>query len=366
MNNNEEMMLVSGNRATCTGDKDGDGEAISFDNNANTFALPRAETVLRASAGSVTVAGPLISRQFDREILVGDYYVGHWIQVGDGPGLGEVRKIVSYREDSSDGSVTFRVQPDWDVVPAPARTRISIGREYWQVYTVANVIDQRKPLCQKSNRTDPKGGAISLWAQTADSVVDSNRQYDTDGIIFQQFYSAEDEACPGCYMASDYQDFLQIRGNLIDGEYDWDDDCSSSGIFGSLVASPTPRSPPPTVSYGVAIAHNTINHADGRGSGAISMVTTASEGPSPHRWPLADNFLIYRNTLTGLDTPPAKPCKGGPIHARTAISLGGSRLARRGVLFENACPKARRRHDDLPRDEIAVCPRDVAPSCECP
>lgn len=366
MNDNLEMMLVSANRESCTGDKDGDGEAISFDNNANTFALSRAGLVLGSGAGSVTVAGPLIHRQFDREILSGDYYVGHWIQVGEGPGLGQVRKIVSYRENAGDGSVTFQVKPDWDVVPAAARSRISIGREFWQVYTVANVIDQRKPLCEKSNRTGPKGGGISLWAQTADSVVDGNRQYDTDGIIFQQFYSAEDAACHDCRTASDYQDFLEIRGNLIDGEYAWDDDCSSSGIFGSLAASPTPRSPPPTVSYGVTIARNTINRADARGGGAITMMTTAAEGPAPHRWPLAANVLVYRNILTGLDAPPAKACKGGSAHARTGISLAGSHLFSHGVLFANVCPKARRPHDRLPADEMAVCEKNAPPSCECP
>ena len=365
-NNDHEMLLVSANRATCTGDKDGDGEAISFDNNANTFALARAEVVLRAGAGSVTVAGPLIHRQFERDILIDDYYVGHWIQVGEGPGMGQVRKIVSYREDAADGSVTFQVQPQWDVVPAPAKSRISVGREYWQVYAVANVIDQRKPLCQKSNRTDPKGGGISIWAQMADSVIDGNRQYDTDGIIFQQFYGAADDACHGCSMASDNLDFLEIRGNLIDGEYAWDDDCSTSGIFGSLAASPTPDSPPPTVSYGLSIAHNMIDRADGRGGGAISMVATWFEGPAPHRWPMADNMLIYRNTLTGLDASPAKPCKGDSIHARTGISLGGSRLTHHAVLFANTCPKARRPHDSLPADEIEVCAKDAAPSCECP
>jgi hypothetical protein len=96
------------------------------------------------------------------------------------------------------------------------------------------------------------------------------------------------------------------------------------------------------------------------------MMTTWFEGPAPHRWPLADGTLIYRNKLTGLDAAAAKPCKGDATHARTGISLGGSHLIHHAVLFANACPNARRPHDSLPADAIKVCPRDAVPSCECP
>jgi len=364
LNNNQEMMLVSQNAATCTGDKAGDGEAISYDNNANTFGLPRAEVVLRATAASITVSGPLAARQNGRDIRIGNYYQGHWIQVGEGPGLGQVRKISSYHEDAGSDTVTFQVSPNWDVVPVEGKTRINVGREFWQVYTVANMIDHRKPLCQKSNRTDPKGGGIGMWAQTADSAIDGNRQYDTDGIDFRQHYNAEEDACRECGRETSYVDFLEIHGNLIDGEYAWQDDCSSSGVFGSVAAGPT-RSPPPTVSYGVSIAHNTINRADGRRGGAISLMPTWYEGPSPNRWPLVSNVLIYHNALSGLDAAPARFCAGAGAHARTGISLGASALVWHSVLYSNSCSNARRPLDIKESDVVKVCPPDVGPTCEC-
>jgi hypothetical protein len=366
MNNNQEMLLISNNSATCTGDKVGDGEAIALDNNGNTFALDAAASVIRATGDSVTVAGPLQSQQYDRPVQLDIYYQGHWIQVGEGPGVGQARKIVSYQIDPSSGQVVFKVAPKWDVIPADGKTRISIGREFWQTYIVGNTVDHRKPLCQKSNRSNTKAGVITLWAQTADSAVEGNRQYDTDGITFQQLYNAQEPGCRDCDRVAGYLDFVEVRGNLIDGEYDWGSGCSSSGIFGSLAAGPTTRSaPPPTVSYGLSISHNTINHADGLRGGAIAFSPTWYQGPVPHRWPLANNALIFQNKLTGLDTAPARPCDGESIHQRTAISLGGSSLVWRTVLYANACPDARRALDVAPRDVTRVCPPGAQPSCEC-
>jgi hypothetical protein len=364
MNNNQEMLLVSRNVASCTGDKAGDGEAIAYDNNANTFGLERAESVLRAGPSDVAVEGPLVARQNSRDVPAASYYLGHWVQIAEGPGIGQVRKIVSYTQDQG-GAVTLKVSPAWDVIPATGRSRASIGREFWQVYTVANTVDQRAPPCQKSNRTAHKGGAISVWAQTADSAVAGNRQYDTDGILYQQYYNAEEAGCESCQSATFYIDFLQIRDNLIEGEYDWADDCSSSGIFGSMAAGETPHSPPPTASYGVTIAYNSIDHADGWQGGAISLLPTWFEGPAPHRWPLVASTLIDHNSLLGLHGPAASLCRGGPSHPRTAISLGNSALTRATVLYANACPDADRPLEVKNAAVVKVCPADGGRSCEC-
>ena len=184
--NNVEEVLVSQNTATCTGDKVGDGEAIAFDSNTNTFAFAELPTVSRADRGSVSVSAPLISRQHNQPVPVADYYVGHWIQIVSGPGLGQVRKITGYMTDAASHMTTFRVAPDWDVVPVPGGTRIAVGREYWQLYVVDNWVDNRTPLCEKSNRSRRAGGAIGLWAQTADTVFAGNHQFDSDGIFAQQ------------------------------------------------------------------------------------------------------------------------------------------------------------------------------------
>jgi hypothetical protein len=364
LSNNQEMLLVSQNTATCTGDKAGDGEAFSFDNNANTFGLARAATVVTATAHSITIAEPLAARQNGRDIRIANYYQGHWIQVGEGPGLGQARKILAYSEDRASGRTTFQVSPAWDVIPAQGKTRVSVGLEFWQLYAVANRVDQRQPLCAKSNRTDTKAGGITLWAQSADSVIAANRQFDTDGIIFQQFYNAEENSCIVCHRETFYTDFLEIRDNDIDGEYRWDDDCSSSGIFGSIGAGPTPHSSPPTVSFGVSISHNTIDHADGRGGGAISMMPTWLQGPPPQQWALVDATLIYKNNLLGLGGAAAKGCKAAPPHARTAISLSGSPLFKRAVLYANTCPNAGR-PVDLGNNATVVCPAAAQSSCGC-
>jgi hypothetical protein len=364
MNDNLEMMLVSQNSATCTGDEVGDGEAISYDNNANTFALPSTETVLEASADGVTVAGPLVGRQNDRDVNVDDYYLGHWIQVGEGPGLGQARKITAYARDPVRGSIAFHVEPAWDVVPEPGRTRINIGREYWQVLTIANTVDHRKPLCAKSNPSRVGGGLIGMWAQSADSVMAGNVQHDTDGIVFRQHYNAEERGCAQCARETSYIDFLEIRDNLIDGEYAWDDDCSSSGVMGSLAAAPT-SSAPATVGYGLSISHNLIRHADGRQGGAISMVPTWFEGPAPHRWPLVADVLIDHNVIEGFDAPPGRACPGTRPHERTAISLGTSSLVRGAVLYANTCADARRPVDSREDQATRVCPAEGTAACGC-
>src|SRR5262249_44421949 len=160
-----------------------------------------------------------------------------------------------------------------------------------------------------SNASDRKGGGITLWAQAADSVIEGNRQFDTDGILWQELYSVRDTSvCPGCTSETNYIDFLDVRHNLIDGEYDWANDCSSSGITGSLAAAPSPRPPPPTVSYGLSIANNIIRRADARQGGAISFVAGWYKGPPPYKWPLASNPLIFHNVIDGFSSPPAKPC----------------------------------------------------------
>jgi hypothetical protein len=132
-----------------------------------------------------------------------------------------------------------------------------------------------------------------------------------------------------------------------------------------LAAAPTTHSPPPTVGFGISISHNTINRANGRRGGAISLTSTWYAGPPPYRWPLADNTLIHHNTLLGLDAAPATACKGDKWHPRTGISLGGSELVWRSVLYANACPQARRPLNVVEADVVRVCPKGIAPSCEC-
>lgn len=366
MLNNHERLLIAGNVASCTGDKIGDGEAIALDNNGNTFAVDSSAIVVGSNVDSLTIASPLIESQHGHMVSP-DYYVGHWVQVSEGPGVGEVRKILSYQIDPTNRHTNFKISPNWDVVPEVGKSRIGIGMEFWQTYIVANTIDHRKPLCQKSNRSNAKAGSIIVWAQSADSAISGNRQFDTDGIVFQQLYNAHEENCVDCTRDVSYMNFVEIRGNLIDGEYDWHNGCSSSGIFGSVAAGPTRNAAsPPTVSFGVSIAHNRINHADGLRGGAIAFSPTWHQGPAPYRWHLVNNALIYRNTITGLDERPARPCMRDSVLRRTGIEISGSSLVWNSVLYSNSCLDAPRPLNVEGRDTVRVCYADSVNSCECP
>jgi hypothetical protein len=363
MNSSHEMMLVSRNRATCAGDKAGDGEAIAYDNNANTFGFAQAPVVRSATADTVTVQASLIGRQNGHNVNVGEYYVGHWVRIVEGQGIAQSRKIVSYAIDPQSSEVTFRVAPEWDVLPATGSGRITVQREFWQVYTVDNVIDQRAPLCQKSNRNAPEGGKIAVWAPTLDSAVEGNVQYDTDGITLHQHYTAEDDACPTCVAGHTLQAFVEVRGNVIEGEYDWDSDCSRSGIQLTYGASPTPASPPPPVGFGVSIVGNTVVHADGLRGGAISLPLAWHEGPAGN-WRLVDNTLIQHNLIRDLEgSVPRRSCDEAQT-ARTGIQLFKPGVSA-SVLYGNSCVNVARPVADTGANTVRVCPSPALDSCEC-
>jgi hypothetical protein len=374
LNGNHEMLLVSQNRMTCTGDKTGDGEAIAYDNNGNTFAFDAARTALAATASTVTVRGPLKARQNNRAIDTAGYYIGHWIQIAEGPGLGQTRRIVSYQADAGE-TVTFTVSPRWDVPPRPLVSRLTVAQTFWQVYTIDNVVDHRAvvdgvPLCLKTNRSTKLGadmgaGTIALWAQTADSIVEGNRQYETTGIWLQHLYKAEDpKQCPDCQSGTAFQAFVEIRGNTIDHEYDWNSDCSRSGIYGSHGASPTPNEPPPVAGYGVAIARNHIVRADGLRGGAITIPLSWHGGPPPGKWKLLNNTLIHHNLIEEMAGPvPSRACDQ-PQSARIGIHVG-SPLVWNSVLYANRCRNVPVPLVDAGSNTQQVCPSPAGDSCEC-
>jgi hypothetical protein len=365
LNNNVEEILVSQNTATCTGDKIGDGEAIAFDNNANTFAFGTTPEVVQATAASVAVSAPLAARQHNRDVPLASYYIGHWVRVVTGPGLGQVRKIIGYTTDSATQLTIFKVAPDWDVTPIAGRTRIAVGREFWQLYVLGNHVDNRRPLCQKTNRSRHSGGQIVLWAQSADSVIAGNRQYDSDGIFVQQSYNFPQLPCADCTMEGFFHSFLEIRGNVVDGEYDWTSDCSTSGITVGVAAAPWGNTAPPTVGIGVSISHNTIRHADAQHGGAIAQLDSWTAGPEPHRWPLSDNLLIHHNSIADIEGPRALPICG-TSRPRIGIAFPDPAIAWRTVLYANSCKNVSMPIGPGGIDTVKVCPSSVPDSCECP
>jgi hypothetical protein len=365
MNDNHEMLLISDNAVNCSGDKDGDGEAIALDGNANTFGLANRGLVLRANRDSVGIAGPLKGAQNNRAVDVDTYYVGHWLRIDAGPGIGQSRRIVAIRRSVESPGVTFQVAPPWDVVPMPNVSTVSVAREFWQTMIIGNNVDQRKPLCLKSNRTRPRGGNISVWGQSADTVVEGNHQFDTDGIVFQQGYGAEDAACADCRTWTSIPSFLEIRNNSIDGEYDWNSACSHSGIMGSYGASPSPHAPPPLLSFAVSIAHNRIASADGLTGGAISIVPTWFSGPPGYENPLLEGLAIHHNEIRNISgTPPQAAC-GYVQDGRYGIVLQGDRHIDGTVLYANTCENVMKPLRDNAFRTKRECGSHLANSCEC-
>jgi hypothetical protein len=364
LNSDVEEVLISQNVATCTGDKIGDGEAISFDNNTNTFGFKSAAMAVDATAESITVADALAAKQNHRDVPLASYYLGHWLEIVSGPGIGQGRKITGYATDPATGRTTFRVMPAWDVVPVAGRSELVIGRVYWQVYVLDNQIDNRRPLCEKSNRSRRAAGSIVMWAPSIDSVIAGNRQFDSDGIHVQEVYVVPEHACTDCTMQSYFQSFLDIRSNLVDGEYEWSTDCSESGIAIGVGAAPWEKTAPPTVGFGVSVSHNTVRHADAEQGGGIAQLRSWYAGPAPQRWPLSDGLLIHHNTLEDIDGPPAAP-RCGKGTARIGIAFPDAEIAWRTVLYANSCKSVARPLGVGGIDSVKVCPSSADDSCEC-
>ena len=364
LTNSQEQLLVAGNRISCPGDKAGDGEAASFDENQDTFAFDTDQRVEAAAPSGVSVRGTLLRSQLGQAVPA-TYYDGHWVSVVAGPGMGQTRRIERYAVDPATRLVTFRVSPRWDVAPAPGRTRIVVLRQFWQVEVVGNDVTQAAPPCRKSNLNGPRGGVIVFWAPTADSLIAGNRQRDTDGIEFLQAYSARTASCPTCVGTAALATALEIRDNLIQGEYDWSSDCSWSGIRGYFTATPTPEAPPPVLGFGTLIAHNTISHADGQRGGAIDIARAGATGPPPGRWPMVQNLLIFGNVIRDVHGAPPRPaCRQGQSE-RTGIRIEGPANVSDAVLQGNTCLRVGVPLEDAGARTRRLCVRDQENSCEC-
>ncbi|MEI8361233.1 MAG: hypothetical protein WCG01_03835 [bacterium] len=361
MQNNTEEMLVSKNTLTCTGDKAGDGEAIAFDGNHNTFAFARAQEIVAATINSVTVTDSLAPIQEGNPVPA-DYYVDHWVEVLDGKGAGQVRRVVSYSQGLS---TRVQIFPDWDVVP-DSSSRLSMQREFWQTYVIDNYIDNREPLCQKSNLNFASGspsaiGQIGVWAQAADMAIEGNRQYDSGGIGLNNTYMAV-EAGINSSSAIFSQSNIDIRNNIINGEYNWDSSCSWSGIFVFHGSSPTPSSLPPRLSYGVSISGNRITRADAYSGGAISFPLTWFNGPSPYNgWAITSGALVYLNAIENISGNNSLACGAYSAYPRVGI-ITGSKSTWNTVLYANTFINVSTRLKDSGQFSLSlIMDGDIAP-----
>jgi hypothetical protein len=317
--------------------------------------------VTAANKNTVTIAGPLLATQSSRELDVSRYYVGHWIFVGDGPGVGQARKISSYVVDKASGAVTFTVSPEWDVTPVADSSRIDVGRTFWQLYVVGNTVDHRTPLCRKGNASDTKGGGISLWAQATDSAISGNTQMDTDGILLHPYTAERGTECANCEHSSFAVYSSEIRGNQINGEYDASNDCSPSGI-GLNIGTTAGTERPSIMAYGLSIAHNQITRADAEGGGSIAL---SYSGPPKLASPLVSSTMIFNNAIGGARSKPLKGCRRPGATRAAAIQMGNSRAAQKSVISHNSCPGARTSIAAEPLWGRVVCSDGASAQCGC-
>jgi hypothetical protein len=367
MQGSYQNMLVAQNTITCPGDKGPDGEAIAYDGNHNIAALPAAQSVISATTNTVAAAGPLTA-QLGTLTLPPDYFSEHWVTVADGPGKGQVRRIVSYTVGASGTPVTFTVTPAWDVIPQTT-SRILVEREYWQVYTVDNSIDQRQPLCTKGNTSKPMGGVIGLYGPWGDSAIEGNQQHDTSGIFLYNQYTVTDSVA-GTVPGYSFQYFVDVRNNTVDHEYNWDAYCSWSGIEVDYQAGPTAGSSPPTEAYGVSIAHNTVAHSDGLDGGAIVFSPGWWEGPAPTNWNLVESTLVFGNSISdvsgaaaGAPTVPYTTCNA-TANPRVGVNVFDSHVFH-AVLASNSCTSVSTLLQDNGTNTQKICTA-INNSCECP
>lgn len=364
MNGSHEDELISENVVSCPGDRIGDGEALAYDNGANTFAFARAATVTAADSGSVSVAEPMRLRQNDRDVPPATFYEGHWVFIADGVGVGQARRITRYATGAN-GATRLEVDPAWDVPPVPGLSRITVSRNYWQVLTIANVIDQRRPKCRQGNASGPRGGQISLWAQMTDSAVVANRLYETTGILRGHGYSAVDPACAECTAWTMASYFLEVSRNLIDSGYAAARGCSESGIQMAFAAAPTPGSPPPVLGYGESVARNEIHRDAAFKGGAISFSRGWYPGPAPFEWAVIDGAILQHNLIEARnDRQRSTGCRADSGRA-TGIDIADGGLVHDTVLYSNRCAVAKPRLRDTGRDTRALCDRSSTSACEC-
>jgi len=136
-----------------------------------------------------------------------------------------------------------------------------------------------------------------------------HHQYDSDGIFVQQVYAPAEHSAP----TAPCRDTSTRPGNtrhVVDGEYDWANDCSvSESPPASAHHRQATRFRPPSVS---GCRYRTTPSGMPMPSMAAPspQLDSWSAGPEPHRWPLSDNMIIQHNSLSDIDGPRALPICG--------------------------------------------------------
>ena len=401
-----EMTLVSNNTISCPGDKYGDGEAIVYDGSGTFGGTPDAEPVLATVAwtdaqgipgSSLTAQGPLATQFTNAAVPTVDisanptpyYSGGFWLQVVSGMGQGQWRRIESASVGSNANGATFTVNvtPAFDV-PPDGSSRVVVGRGYWQNTTVNNYVDQRAPMCTKANARD-SGGVMSWYAGAADSAMEGNQQYGTDGILLNHAFIPQQPGTtpvgPGAFA---FQVYDEVRNNIVSGAYDWSAAGRAGGIrlgFGAAgwycnnETCPAPA--PQATGFGVSIAGNTVSRSSSRDAdgsvhppiGAIGLNpgwTTGYIDPlGVAMWELDDNTLIFGNALEDISNTVQGSAGGLPLVGIGIDVAQGSTfnppINWRATLYHNSCVNVDQPLADFGLSTTRYCPSGNDGSCEC-
>jgi hypothetical protein len=294
--NNHEKLLISQNQLSCTGDKAGDGEAIAFDFARNSYAFDEPSAVISASADRVRIRGALLDWSPEA-------FSEHWVQIVDGTGLGQSRKIIDYVPYDFVPEVEFIVSPPWDAVPLQGSTAV-VTRQFWQTYVVDNTVDIRG--CTKQNANWKKSGQFTIWAQTSDSAIDGNAHYESDGIWIYAGHSRHLPEMPEYPPTRrvHFSHFVDIRENRIYDEYEyptshWKPMGSFSGI--QLLYWTLSNQVPAQSGYAISIAHNRVVHADGYAGGGIAIFGAWFSESFPPTTPIQyRSVLVDRNQVSDI------------------------------------------------------------------
>ncbi|MHB9132806.1 MAG: glycosyl hydrolase family 28-related protein [Armatimonadota bacterium] len=294
-----ENNLVCNNRTSRDGDKGtGNGESFAYD--ANGDILPYM---------GASIAGTPETIVLPAGWTVANKYAGCWVRVVDGKGLGQSRKIVAH----TGGPLNLlQLSVPWDVLP-DAGSALAVTNLYWQVYTVDNLVDERENTNPKS-----KAGVVTPYGSSSECVVDSNRLYNTEGIML--YTCGKSDAFTANY-------FTEVRRNLLDGR------TSGPGSYGGIFMwyGAEDKKPSSILGYGTVITGNIIRDCDYNGQGAISSHPCWSHPTTPSCWKealifnnrISDvptgvqiqesytwNTVLFRNTLTNVPTPLTDRGKG--------------------------------------------------------
>ena len=281
-----EDVLLSENSIQNTGDS-GDGESFASDGAGDTVSFIGGPC---SGAGANTITLPANWQTANTN-------VGQWVQITDGRGVGQSRKIATHTAGAQD---VITLSAAWDVTPdcsAGSTTQSSavVHNLHKNIYVVDGLTDNRvtgfsSPINLMA------GGVITFYGSTVDSSIEGNQLYDTGGIFLNGTNTTGGAmASNGGLSAFNY--FNEVANNVISGKANT---LGPGGIFLYYASNPGEASAG-VEGYGARISANIIETASLGGSptsgGAISILPGWYSPATPYAW---KEVLAFDNIISNV------------------------------------------------------------------